>query len=97
MVEDMKKYIGKEVVIKSLEVRGALSKITGAKIEVKTESMGWRVYKTGTGPNDNAVANGYVVFVDPTLKEPFVKDYEEYRHSFIGQTESFEDDFFRYD
>ena len=97
MVEDMSKYIGKEVVIKSLETRGCLSKITGATIEVKTETHGWRSFKTGTGPNDNAVANGYVVFVDPSLKEPFIKDYEEYRHSFRGQIESFEDAFFRYD
>ena len=97
MVESMNKYIGEEVIIKSLGARGHLSKITGAKIEVKTESMGWRVFMTGTGTNDNAVANGYVVFADPSLKEPFVKDYEEYRHTFIGQMESFGDDFFRYD
>lgn len=97
MVEDMSKYLGKEVIIKSLEARGHLSKITGATIEVKTESMGWRGFDTGTGPNDNAIANGRVIFVDPSLKEPFMKDYEEYRHSFRGQIERFEDAFFRYD
>ncbi len=97
MVEDMNKYIGKEVVIKSLNVCGHLTEITGAKIEVKTESMGWRVFMTGTGQGDNAIANGYVVFADPSLTEPFIKDYEEYRHTFRGQIESFADDFFRYD
>lgn len=97
MVEDMKQYIGKEVIIKSLKTKGRLSKITGAKIEVETESMGWRVFYTGTGKNDNAVANGQVVFADPALKDPFLKDYEDYRHSFIGQAEAFEDAFLRYD
>ena len=97
MVESMNKYIGKEVIIRSLGAHGRLSTITGATIEVKTETHGCRGFYTGSGPNDNAIANGYVVFVDPSLKEPFLKDYEEYQHSFIGQTERFEDAFFRYD
>ncbi len=97
MVESMNKYLGKEVVIKSLDARGYLSKITGATIEVKTEAHGCRGFDTGTGPDDNAVAKGYVVFVDPSLKEPFLKDYEEYQHSFIGRMERFEDAFRRYD
>lgn len=97
MVENMNKYIGKEVVIKSLRVRGRLSKIGGAEIRVTTEAGQCRAFLTGTGPHDNAVANGYVVFADPTLKEPFLKDYEEYRHSFMGQMDRLDDAFFRYD
>lgn len=97
MVESMSEYIGKEVIIKSLGVRGRLIEITGAKIEVKTETGECRLFFTDVGPDENAIAKGFVVFVDPSLKEPFLKDYEDYNNTFMGRMDRFADNFFRYD
>lgn len=84
-----KKYVGKEVIYHE-DKKGFISRLTGYRIEIKSLTGACWVFDTGTGAKDNAVANGYIRFVDEALKEEFIDDYEQYVHSFEGETEAFD-------
>ena len=86
--EKIKKYIGKEVIYDD-DKKAHIYKITSYDICIQTAENRWWSYKTGNGTNDNAVARGDIRFVDESLKEQFVQEYEEYIHSESGQIEAY--------
>ena len=86
--EALEKYIGKEVIYDD-DKRAHIDEITSYQIVIKVAETRWLSYQTGTGPNDNAVARGSIRFVDESLKEQFIQEYEEYTHSEDGRIEAY--------
>ena len=86
---DIKKYIGQEVLYKQTQ-KAIIKEITSYAIKVELLKGGCRMFETGTGAYDNAVANGHIKFIDKELKEIFIEEYEEYVHSAFGEIETFD-------
>lgn len=81
-----KKYNGKEVICKTHK-NAHICELTSYCIKIEAADGHW-IYDTGTGPYDNAVANGYIEFADEVLQEEFIEDYEQYVYSEEGRTEA---------
>lgn len=88
MTDSMKNYIGKTVYYNKTEI-AHIDEITGYCIVVQLEDGRCYRFDTGTGPYDNAVAKGYIKFVDEKLQQKFIEEYEEYIHSMCGSIEAF--------
>lgn len=86
---DMKKYIGKEVLYKQSQ-KARISDVKSYGIYIKLADGSCRMFETGTGEYDNAVADGFIKFTDEALEKAFIEEYERYRHSFIGEAEAFD-------
>lgn len=77
-------YIGKVVIDTTTNKRYVINKVDGVFIGVKDEKpndsglYSSLRYQTGTAPNDNAVANGRLRFVEEGLNELFINAYYEY-------------------
>ena len=90
-----KKYVGKEVLYKGQLAR--IEDITSSYITIKIRDNGYCFrFDTGTGPNENAIANGYIQFLDKELNKEFIEEYEEYVHSAQGREEAFMHNSWRY-
>lgn len=87
--EFKQKYIGKEVIYDK-DKRAHIYEITSYQICILVAENRWLSYKTGTGEHDNAVARGDIKFVDESLKEKFIHEYEEYTDSEDGRIEAYE-------
>lgn len=80
----LKDFIGKVVICNANKYRLVIDKIDGVGIYAATEkpnSSGYPehfLWKTEAAPNDNAIANGTLVFEDKSLTEPFKTAYREY-------------------
>ena len=90
-----KDFIGKTVLFPARGGSYVIEKLTATKIEVREEkpdehgTYAHYVFESGTGPCDNAITRGSLVFVDESLKQPFVEVYEAYRNSAEGRMESY--------
>lgn len=77
-------FIGKVVIDTTTNKRYVIDKIDGVFICVNDEKPNDSGlyssvrYQTGTAPNDNAVANGRLRFVEERLNELFINAYYEY-------------------
>ena len=79
----LKDFIGKVVIGKENRWRYVLHRIDAVDIAAQAlpPHSGFYVWRTGTGPYDNAIARGTLEFEDPSLYEPFKALYEAYGHS----------------
>ena len=77
-------FIGKVVIDTTTNKRYVIDNIDGVFICVNNEKpndsglYSSLRYQTGTAPNDNAVANGRLRFVEEGLNELFINAYYEY-------------------
>ena len=80
---ELKDFIGKVVIDAENKHRYELYRIDAVEVAAKAlpPHSGCYVWRTGTGPYDNAIARGTLVFEDPSLYEPFKALYEAYGHS----------------
>ena len=81
---ELKDFLGKVVIHAQTKRRYALDAVDGAFISVREEKASangtyahyrWR---TGTLPDDHAIANGTLVFEDVALTQPFLRAYRSY-------------------
>lgn len=88
---ELKDFIGKTVVGKNPRWRYTLYRIDAVEIAAQAlpPNSGCYVWRTGTGPYDNAIARGTLEFEDPALYEPFKALYETYIHSEAGRVEAY--------
>lgn len=88
---ELKDFIGKVVIGKENRWRYTLYRIDAVEIGAQAlpPNSGHYVWRTGTGPYDNAIARGTLEFEDPSLYEPFKALYEAYIHSEEGRLESY--------
>ena len=88
---ELKDFIGKVVIGKENRWRYTLYRIDAVEIAAQAlpPHSGCYVWRTGTGPYDNAIARGTLEFEDPSLYEPFKALYESYIHSEAGRLESY--------
>ncbi len=83
----IKDFIGKEVIHTKSRNQYILDRIDGVAIYVREEKQNQYgthatyCWKTGTGPYDNAIANGTLIFRDESLTELFREVYETYLHT----------------
>lgn len=96
---ERKDFIGKVVIGKENGWRYSLYRIDAVEIGARAlpPHSGFYVWRTGTGPYDNAIARGTLVFEDPSLYEPFKAIYEAYIHSEEGRLEAFTYNLMHYD
>jgi hypothetical protein len=78
---ELKAFIGKVVVSAQTKRRYTLYKITSSYIDVESVEPN----ETGHHPhykfetiNKDPITNGYLIFEDASLKDPFVKAFNEY-------------------
>ena len=86
--EKLKKFIGKEVIYDD-DKRAHIYIIKSYEIVIQVAENSWLSYRTGTAKHDNAVARGDIRFVDESLKEQFIQEYEEYTNSESGRIEAY--------
>lgn len=91
----LKDFIGKAVLFPARGGSYVIEKLTATKIEVREEkpnehgTYAHYVFESGTGRRDNAITRDSLVFVDESLKQPFIEVYEAYRNSADGRMESY--------
>ncbi len=77
-------FIGKVVMKAHNHERFVISELDGAGISIRSEKPGshgcfsYYFYETGTASYNEAVSNGYLLFEDSTLTEPFKRIYNKY-------------------
>ena len=81
---EIKDFIGKVVVSTKTKTRYILTGVTSPEISAKTvdvNSSGYPSNYVWETINGDPFTNGYLVFEDATLNEPFKKAYNEYCRS----------------
>lgn len=86
---ELKDFLGKVVICIDSGERFRLDRITSPEIIVESEKLNSYGYHEHYAYERNPIANGYLVFEDPALKEPFCKAYEAYCHSEEGRWETY--------
>lgn len=78
---ELKDFIGKVVISSERKARYVLTKITAPEISVRTEKPNERGYYSHycwETINGDPISNGYLVFEDQSLTEPFKAAYNAY-------------------
>ena len=78
---ELKDFIGKIVIRASDKKRLFITEITAPEIEAQTvlpEAHGYHTCYSWETINGDPIANGYLIFEDEALTEPFKKAYDAY-------------------
>ena len=81
---ELKSFIGKIVISANSKTRYVLTEITAPKITVRTEKpdqCGYYSTYYWETINGDPISNGYLVFEEQSLTEPFKEAYEKYSRS----------------
>lgn len=81
---DFKDFIGKVVVSAQTKRRYTLYQITSSYIDVESvepNESGLHPHYRFETINKDPITNGHLIFEDGSLKEPFIKAFNEYSHS----------------
>lgn len=86
---ELREFLGKVVINNKTGERFRLDRITSPEIIVETEKPNSRGYLSHYAYERNPIADGYLVFEDSALKEPFCEAYESYCRSEEGRWEAY--------
>ena len=78
---ELKDFIGKIVISSERKTRYVLTKITAPEISVRSETpneRGYYSYYCWENINGDTISNGYLVFENQSLTEPFKAAYNAY-------------------
>ena len=88
----LKDYIGKAVISSRSKRRYFISEITAPEILLRTEEKNrYGTYSHYCFPtaNGDPFSEGTLLFEEEGLKEPFIAEFESYRHSRDGRLETY--------